>query len=334
MAVEVPLHIVDGILPENLADGFHQIIPDFLPGEIQHQLMAAEGMGIIRCLQRPIRVCAVEVGVHADHFRLEPEAELQPPLVGRLCHPLETIFQLGHIDLPVTQRGIVITPLAEPAVIQDQKLNAQILGSLCQMIHLLIIEVEIGGLPVVHQNGPQGITVLAPHNVMAHHFVEGLAHTIEALAAVGQPRLRGLEALFRLQMPAEALGIDAPHHTGSAELLHLGLEGELAAPHQAEAVDLATGLPCVLPRQCQERRLLMGACSPATAIFLYPPHKAHPLQAALRCMSPVKGKAVKVMVREIQGKAGSPGKVKGFTADIGQFGIACYDRQFGKNRIA
>ena len=224
--------------------------------------------------------------------------------MSRIRYTIEALLELLRIDDPVSQGGIVIIAMTEPAVIEDQQLDAKIRRTVSQLIDLLIIKVKIGSLPVIDKNWAQRVLMASAHDMFAHDMMEGLAHAIESIRTERHQCLRGLETLPRLQMPAELSRIDATEYTGRSELLNLRPEGELSAPDQAEPINIPARLRSFFTCQSQERRLLMGACATAAGCFLDAMHERHPLQAALRCMPAIETQPVKIMVGKIHGKAG------------------------------
>ncbi|MNP52867.1 hypothetical protein D3C76_1472880 [compost metagenome] len=110
-------------------------------------------------MQAPIGMGLVQLAYGRDHFRLEPKAELQAKLfypAGQIIQPLR---QLIGVHNPVSQRGGIVIPLAEPAVVQHHQLNAQLLGGFGDGDNLVGIEIEVGGFPVVNQHRAGLITV-------------------------------------------------------------------------------------------------------------------------------------------------------------------------------
>ena len=80
--VLIPLDIGDVVLAKHFAHRFKDIVDDFLPREIEHELTAASA-GRNACLcDRPIGVRAEEIAVLVHHLRLKPKAEFQPSLLA------------------------------------------------------------------------------------------------------------------------------------------------------------------------------------------------------------------------------------------------------------
>ena len=189
--VEVPLDVVDVDLVQNLAHLVEDVVDDLWPAEVEDELVPGEGHPPTRFVDRPVGVLLVEFGVHGDHLRLEPEAELHPGGVGLACHPFEV--DLLTIDEPVPQRGVVVVPVAKPAVVEDEHLNPQRLGLLDDLVELLVVEVKEGGLPVVDDDRPVGVLVFAAGHPVGQQVVKGLGHPVEPLGGEDGDRLGGLE---------------------------------------------------------------------------------------------------------------------------------------------
>ena len=94
--------------------------------------------------------------------------------------------------------------------------------------------------------------------MIAVEVVEGVGHTVQARAGVGQHRLRGLEALAGGQTPGEVPGMDADHRPELLLLAHLHLGQEVAGVDQVHGVNLPLILGGGMLRQGQEGVLLGG----------------------------------------------------------------------------
>ena len=205
----------------------------------------------------------VEVRVGRNHLRLHPKAKPQAHAIQLLHQMLQSPGELPLIDHPVPQTGTVVIPLSEPAVVQHQHLNAGRCRFPANGKDLLRIEPEVGRLPVVDQGGSGLIFVGAPNQVIPVQVMEGMGHTGNAGAGIGQHRLRGLEGFSRLQVPAEVLGMDSQNEAQLPLLGKLRLAQEISGIHQIHAVNLAPGLGGGTLQQAQEGLLLMGGNAPA-----------------------------------------------------------------------
>ena len=199
----------------------------------------------------------VELTVDGNHLRLEPQPELQPAFMRGLGHARKTVRQFREIDLPVTERRVVIVAVAEPAVVEHEHFEPEVCRTGREVVDFRLVKGEIRGLPVVHEDGPQRTLVFAAHEMLADEAMERLAHAVQACRAIAQPRLRRLERLARCKVPVEFEVTQSRHDARRAKLLHLGAQGEVAAPHKVHAVNLTLLLRRLGTRQREERRRLM-----------------------------------------------------------------------------
>jgi len=105
-------------------------------------------------METPVRVRTVQVAVGRDHFRLDPEAEFHAQTLDFGRQTLEPQGQFFPVDCPIAERGMVVVPLAKPAIIQDQQLDAKRAGTLGDASDRLIVKIEISCFPVVDQDRP------------------------------------------------------------------------------------------------------------------------------------------------------------------------------------
>ena len=99
------------------------MINDLFSREVQKVFVAGYRRGETRALDGPAGVSAVEVGVLAYGFGLDPEAELKAEAVDLLGESLEAVGQLFPIDFVITKRGMVVVPTLEPAIVEDEELD-------------------------------------------------------------------------------------------------------------------------------------------------------------------------------------------------------------------
>ena len=96
------------------------------PGEVEHELLARQRRTATVRPERPVGVRTIEIAVRADHFRLEPQAELQPEGVHVVGERLEPVRIFALVDRPIAERRSVrITP-AEPAIVEHEALDAEL----------------------------------------------------------------------------------------------------------------------------------------------------------------------------------------------------------------
>ena len=66
---------------------------------------------------------------------------------------LDSSGELSLVDAPVAERAVIAVALAEPAVIDDEKLYAELCGAFGNLYQTFLVEAEIAGFPAVQQNG-------------------------------------------------------------------------------------------------------------------------------------------------------------------------------------
>ena len=80
--------------------------------------------------------------------------------------------------------------IAKPTVVEYHHLDAEIRRTFRELIQLLVIEIEIGSLPIVHENGAQCMLITAAQQMLADKRMESLAHAIQTILAVNVNRFR------------------------------------------------------------------------------------------------------------------------------------------------
>lgn len=90
---------------------------------------------------------------------------------------IQTVRQLVLVDHPVAQGAHVVVPLAEPAIVQYKGIDAQSLAAVDDTEQLLLVEVEIGGLPVIDDDGTHLVADAGMAQMMPEGVVEILGHT-------------------------------------------------------------------------------------------------------------------------------------------------------------
>ncbi len=196
--VHVPFDIVCLTAVDHPEDLLHDIIPDFLFRHIEIQLRPASHRQPPRNSQTPVGMSAVKVAVLGHHLRFQPDTEFQSQLPD-LFHKLwQAAVDLLLIDIPVSQTGVITVPLAEPAVIQHEHLQPYVFGSPGDTVKLLLIELKIGGLPVVDQNGPGLFHITAADEMFPEPVMEMMGKGLQAFAGIGHGRLGSRKGFPRL----------------------------------------------------------------------------------------------------------------------------------------
>ncbi len=130
--VAVPFNIFYVALVENLAHPVVHIVDYLFSREIEHELIPSPHRLVARNGHRPVRVLAVKFAVLAYHLRLEPDTELNADFVNLLYQLAQTHAELFLVRSPVAERPVVVAPVAEPAVVHDEHVGAEVLRLLCE----------------------------------------------------------------------------------------------------------------------------------------------------------------------------------------------------------
>ena len=191
-------------------------------------------------LNGPLRMRLKQVANWIDHFRLKPDAKLDPPALRLVCQIGQTMRQLVSVDLPITQPRLVVVArvlVAEPAIVQQEGVRPHFFGPLEKRHNTALVERKAGGFPIIQHHRPDPIAVA--NAVTACPAVEIPAELSLALPAprpehgrcgkdpvLGEPVLgpKRVDAGDRPQLPA-----------------HVQFEGKLKTPRplQRAAIDLA-----------------------------------------------------------------------------------------------
>ena len=265
--------------------------------------MTAERHRSVRRAQHPVGMRAIEVAVLRDHLRLEPETEFQSAPVRRRRDALDAALELFPVDRPVAERGIVVVPMAEPAVVEHEELEPEIRRARSERVHLLVVEVEIRRLPVVDEDGAHRVAVFAAQEMLAIRRMERLRHSVQPVRRIDADDLWRLKHFAWLELPGKIRRVQSRDDARRAELLNLRLHREAAAVNQAERIDLPGQLSRLGAREREERRLLVRASAARACRLLDTAQETAALEAAFRRMATVETQPVERMVGEVDAEA-------------------------------
>ena len=204
------------------------------------QILPAEDV-----VQGPVGVLPVELRVRADGFRLEPEAELQSHGVQLFAEAAQAARQFLFVHGIVAKAGGIAVALAEPAVVEDEQLAAELLCRPAEAQELRFRKIEHAALPAVVDDGAGPALPVRRDEVFVHIPVEAGGQAAEARAGIRHDGLRRLKARAGRKFPVEICGRDALQHAGEALQALLRAEIVAAGVEQVEAVDRARLLPRV-----------------------------------------------------------------------------------------
>ena len=143
------------------------IVDHFFPRKVQYQLVSAAHGFAARNPQRVIRMLPVKVAVFRNHFRLDPDAERKAHCMYLFGKYRKRHAELLLVDVPVAETAVIIVSFSEPAVIDDQKIDAQIFCLFREIQYLLPVKIEIAGFPAVKKNRCHLVFVRSPDHVSA-----------------------------------------------------------------------------------------------------------------------------------------------------------------------
>jgi hypothetical protein len=180
-------------------------------------------------MQRPIRMRAVQITVGIDHFRFDPQAELQPQRVDALCQRLQPVGIFVRVGSPVTQPGAIMVAAPEPAIVQNEPLRSDGGGGAGEIKNAGYVVAEIAGFPTVQMHRARPHRLAGPVQPWAHQPVHLLHSAVAALFCHRQQQRRGGETFAGLQ--DEAIR-HARRQEMSALVIALNAERRIARPGQ------------------------------------------------------------------------------------------------------
>ena len=236
--VVVPLDVGDVQSLDEGGDGAVQVVPRSRRREVEDPLTPVLDRPTGAVGQDPVGMGAGELGVAVDHLRLEPQAQLH----AQAAHVLGQRFQAGGPGLgrdpPVAQTRGVVAPGAEPAVVDDEALDADPGGLVGQRREGARVVVEVDGLPHVEQHRPwprgvggQGAQMrVGAGGQSVQALPPGADEPRRGVGPAGrQDHLAGVESLARAQEPI-ALGRVSGQGTGVAGPCRVHAVDTTAAP--------------------------------------------------------------------------------------------------------
>ncbi len=219
--------------------------------EVEH-LLVAPGLGQGAApAQDPVGVLPGEVGILVDHLGLDPQAEVESQGPDPLDQWRQALGPDRRVDRPVAEPRPVVAAAAEPAVVEDEPLGADLGRCSGQGLEPLEVVVEVGGLPRVDHDRalrarargvPAGPGVQARRGLV-EAGVAVTAHQPGACVglALGEHDLPGSEQLTAAQ---QALPLGGP----------LGVRRVVAAPGEVGGPHLA--VPEAEPREaCRHQQV-------------------------------------------------------------------------------
>ena len=124
----------------------------------------------------------IQMRIRRDHLRLKPDTKLQTDRVDLIYQSFQPPGKLLCIDHPIPQRTVITVALSEPAVVHHQHLNSTLLGFFCDCKQLFRVKVKIRRFPVIDENRPLFMIILAPDQVISVEVMIASCHLTQALS--------------------------------------------------------------------------------------------------------------------------------------------------------
>ena len=157
---------------------------------------------------------------------------MQTALFDGFRQPLQSIRQLCPVYLPISERRAVAVSPAEPAVIQHKELGTQFGGHFTEFRQVLLVEIEIGGFPVVEQDRALPLPEFRRENMLTNEAVKFFAHTVQPFIRVDHDRLGCVKTFSRRQLPFEGVGVNTQVYSQIVVMIQFQLGQEVAAVNE------------------------------------------------------------------------------------------------------
>ena len=262
--VAVPLHVGERVyLRVHGVELVEDVLTHGRVRVVEHHLRAAasEEERAVLLAEDPVGMRLGEPALYVAHFRLHPEAELEPALGGLVREPGEAVRQLRGIHHPVAEAGLVavlfvagVLALPEPAVVEDEHLAAHFLHAVHHVGERLLRKAEVGAFPRVEQNRVQHVAVR--HQVAARPAVVLARHLALALLGPHDYCPRRGEGLAGVEDVRPRLHVDSSENIRLASIPatpYALLSG--AGPFQRHAENLAVFLIYFVAKAHHHRRV-------------------------------------------------------------------------------
>src|ERR1700733_3090854 len=105
--------------------------------------------------------------------------------------------KLLRIHVPVAEAGMLVLPLAEPAIVHHKSLNADAGSLLCERLLSGLVHVETRRLPRVVKHRPHLAMRRFGHNRVELETVQQARRSTDARVRIAAIKLRSVEGLPR-----------------------------------------------------------------------------------------------------------------------------------------
>ena len=254
-------------------------------------------------MDAPVGVGAEQLRVGGDHLRLVPYSEFQPESVYSVYKLAQAALELALVYEPVAQGAAVVVALAEPAVVHDEHIHAELLCTFGEGDELFRIKIKICRLPAVYQQGTLCGFPFAADEIVVIEPVICAAHLAYARIRIDDNRLGSHKALAGLKTPGEVIGVYAHDYARGAREVALGAELEVAAVNEIEAVGLAAVLVGIFGDESRKRVLTVTRNSALARNSLKSVGERAALLGALLGVSAVESYEVVIHARQVDAQA-------------------------------
>ena len=131
--------------------------------QVEHHLVAEIILIAVGQVNHPIFMLFVKFAFGAHHFRLYPNTEFDVAFGCFVYQFLDAMRQLVLCLVPVSQSlgvAVAFVFVSEPSVVEQEHIHTQFYGIAHQFYQLVLVEVEVGGFPVVEQGHAVFLAVL------------------------------------------------------------------------------------------------------------------------------------------------------------------------------
>ena len=242
-AVAVPLEISDARIFGHQAVYYAEDeVLHLGVAQVENHLVAEVIFVAVGQVNHPILMLLVKFALGADHFRFNPDAELDVAFGSFVHQLLDAVGELVFRFVPVTQAlcvAVAFVFVAEPSVVEQEHVHAQFHGIAHEFHQLILVEIEVSGLPVVQQG--QAVFLSVFKLVFACPVVEIAAGLSASAVAVSEIKVRCAERFAFGQRVFREIRVDTGNDAKVFLVVHLECETEVTRPAQRAEYDFAFG---------------------------------------------------------------------------------------------
>ena len=125
-AIHIPFHVGNRIGRKKPIYFVEEIGANGGFSEVENQLMAAHHRRIPLIGQNPLGVRPKEIGIGADHFRFEPQAEFHVEGSDVVNDWPEPVRPDGCINPPIAEAAMVVATTMKPTIVNDESFDADL----------------------------------------------------------------------------------------------------------------------------------------------------------------------------------------------------------------